>query len=481
MAMNTEFLKAQNIDLTTSTLPKDLKSEWLAEIDKQLVAAEEAESGLSYVSACGTEEARKLIGSYYTPIDVARFFWCEFFDFWGIQSPAQAERFLRTHKFVEPSVGAGALFFALLEKLASAGAPPELLAIIDAEFVDINDEALKFVRERIGQLENAWGLRFANLRFIHQDFRDVKFDTSDKPRIFFGNPPFVTNPRGASRWKNLFADFVEVSLSAAGPDGAVHYILPLSLAFSRDYQDLRRILRERRARIQLSHFDNIPDTLFKSGKPLHTNTNKANSQRCTLLSVVPGSEFKVVSTPLLRWSKGQRSDVLGKSPQYFDVSAYAFDDQFPRPRNERVLHYLEQCKKAPRLGSLIERGGSQSVLVAGVARNYIGIRATPGSGVHDLQFDSKDDALKAIAIISSDLFFDYWLSVGDGFHLTKSNILEFPVHSALQQTLSARLPEFHKTWRNRKKYQKSKLNSGHETKSYDFSDAFPSLYISRVF
>lgn len=446
-----------------------------------MIAAEEAESGLSYISSCGTEEARKLIGSYYTPIDVARFFWNEFFRLADIKTPNQARQFILSHKFVEPSVGAGALFFALLEKLASLGVPPELLTAIDAEFVDINNEALNFVRGRIGQLEETWGLQFSSLKFTNQDFRDVHFETSGKARIFFGNPPFVANRRNTSRWKNLFADFVDVSLRVAGSNGSVHYILPLSIAFSRDYQELRKGLRERRAKIQLSHFDNIPDTLFKSGKPLHKNTNKANSQRCTILSVVPDEKTSILSTPLLRWSKAERPEVLGTSPHYFDVSSYAFDDQIPRPRSERILHYLKHSSEAPSLGSFIDSKGKHSVMVAGVARNYIGIRTSGGKGIHDLRFCSKDYALKMAAIISSDLFFDYWLSIGDGFHLTKSNILEFPVHPAIEQTLSARLSDLQKVWRSRRRYQKSKLNSGHETKSYDFTEAFPSLYISRVF
>ena len=361
------------------------------------------------------------------------------------------------------------------------GLSPELVATVDIEFIEINESALAFVKDRMDELQGKWDVRFKNVRFLNQDFRDVAFKRSRKPRVFFGNPPFVTNGRGVSRWKNLFADFLEISLQVAGPRGAVQYILPFSIAFSRDYQDLRDILRGRPSKIRLSHFDNIPDTLFKFGKPLHSNTNKANSQRCTILSVVPGENLSISSTPLLRWTKAERSTILGRSPLYYDVTAYGFDDQIPRPCDERILQYLEQSLEAPRLRNLMDKKGRHSVFVANVARNFIGIRDKPGTGTHDLRFRVRDDAHKALAVISSDLFFHYWLSIGDGFHVTKSNLLDFPIHPALQKMLAGRLPALRKTWRKRKSYLKTKLNSGRETRSYDFSGSFDSLYLSRPY
>jgi hypothetical protein len=303
---------------------------------------------------------------------------------------------------------------------------------------------------------------------------------SSKPIVLFGNPPFVSNERGSSRWKNLFADFLDDSLRMAGQSGAVQFILPLSVAFSRDYTDLRRVFRDRGCRIVLSSFDNIPDTLFKSGKPKHENSNKANSQRCTILTITPADKLEILSTKLHRWAKAQREHLLSVSPTYVDVTDYSFDNQIPRPQNERILHYLALASDAPRLSDLVTEGGAHSLFIAGVARNYIGVRDHSGNGTHELRFRTRSDFFKVLHLISSDLFFDYWLSVGDGFHLTRSNIRNFPLHGALAKGLESRLTEERKIWTQRENYKKSKLNSGRELYSYDFSGAFSSLYLARI-
>lgn len=444
------------------------------------MAAEEAERDLSYTSECESEEARKLLGSYYTPSDVARYFWKEFFSVNELAIQDDIPRYLSRHKFVEPSAGAGALFFALLEKLALFGIPPQTLASIDIDLVDINEDALNFIRGQISCLEERWGVTFENISLIHDDFRDWVPRKSPKPVVLFGNPPFVSNERGTSRWKNLFADFLEDSLRMAGPSGAIQFILPLSISFSRDYTVLRQMLRDRNCRIALSSFDNIPDTLFKSGKPKHDNTNKANSQRCTILTVAPADKLKILSTKLHRWAKAQRENLLSVSPTYFDVTGYAFDNQIPRPQNERILHYLELASDAPCLNDLVADDGTHCLFIAGVARNYIGVRDHTGNGTHELRFKTRRDFSKALHLISSDLFFDYWLSVGDGFHLTRSNIRNFPLHDALSKSLESRLTEARKIWAQRETYKKSKLNSGRELHSYDFSRAFSSLYLARI-
>lgn len=417
------------------------------------------------------------MGSYYTPVDVARFFWAEFFPQAGITDAASARAYLETHHFIEPSVGAGALFFALLERFALMGLTPETLSRISADLVDLNDRALGFVRSEVSSLEASWGVRFAKLNCVHGDFRQFRPSHADRPSVLFGNPPFVSNGPGTSKWKNLFADFLEIALRESKEGGAVQFVLPLSVAFSKDYRELRGMLRDHKRAIVLSSFDNIPDTLFKSGKPLHGNTNKANSQRCSILGVFPSGAHRVLSTRLHRWARAERASILGSPPKYMDVTSYGFDDQFPRPANERILDYLDVSNGGGRLGDMVARDGGHRLHVAGVARNYIGIRDVSGSGVHDLGFARRGDFYGALQILGSDLFLDYWLSVGDGFHLTKANLLNFPLHPVLVGVIRSRQRKAENVWRMRGKYEKTKLNAGRETKSFDFSKAFDSLYI----
>ncbi len=454
---------------------EDLRSEWQARLNDLLSEVENAETEFSYTSQDESENDRKLSGSYYTPIDVARYFWNEFFAIADLSDFPKALAFVRHNTLVEPSVGSGILFFSLLCKFAELGLLPKHLAGLRVILVDINEQVLGFVQEKVGQLEGTFGVQFSNVSYVQSDFRRLVFPQSPAP-IFFGNPPFVSNEKGTSRWRNLFADFLEHSLNSAGRNGSVHFILPISIAFSRNYVDLRRKFQDHPRRVSLSHFDNIPDTLFKAGKPRHYNTNRANSQRCSIVTIRPSPEPKVLSTKLHRWSKKDRQKLLSCSPRYFDVTDFGFDDQIPRPCGSQILCYLRYAETGTRLGNLLDSHGEFPLYVAGVARNFLGIRESEGPGVHGLRFIRNDDRLRALLLLASDLYFEYWRTIGDGFHVTKQNIHGFPIHRDLWRQLESRVEYGRDLWANRRRYLKSKLNSRVKVRSYDFSHAVPSLF-----
>lgn len=452
-----------------------LCASWVNQIIAVQQGAEEAEAKLSYISSCKSEHERKKLGSYYTPTDVADFFWRELFAQNEVLGGDDALSFLSKHHFVEPAAGAGALIFALFKRFLTLGVTAEQLAEIELSIVDVNTNALAFVEKQLEVLAGAWDVSFKRVQLVRDDFLSADLNTGFKPYFFFGNPPFVANEKGRSPWKNIYADFLEKALTHVGREGGVHFIVPLSVAFSRDYSALRTMITDTHGTVCLSNFDNIPDTLFKSGKPSHTNTNKANSQRCTILTVLPGRPKKLLATPLLRWSKKDRADLLSRSPEYVDVSDYSFDRQFPRPESKAVMDYLDLAAGSPTLGSIISKTGRHKLFVAGVARNYVSLREGPGNGVHALGFESDEDFLLGLGVLSSDLFLSYWLSIGDGFHLTKGNIFNFPLHDALVRECQRNVPALRSTWKTRQRFQKGKLNSGRMTKSFDLRDAVPSL------
>jgi hypothetical protein len=344
-----------------------------------------------------------------------------------------------------------------------------------ADLIDINSQALEFVRLQINVLELKWGVRFRGIRLLNSDFFSYDLRRRRGAPVFFGNPPFVANEKNASKWKNLFADFLEHSLSLPRTPAHFQFILPLSILFSRDYVKLRRMLRESKLELSASSYDNIPDTLFKAGKPKNTNTNKANSQRCTIISAVPTQKPRLFSSKLHRWTKAERLSLLASVPAFEDVTLYTLDDQILRPANPLIASYLQSASSERRFDSLIGTSERLRLFVAPVARNYIGVRDTGAENCNVFCFDDEESFLAALGIISSKLFFDYWLSVGDGFHLTKSNILSFPVTDRLYETVKLHRDEVRKYWQHRRRFEKVKLNNGKETRSFDFSEVAPRL------
>ena len=109
---NIEYPTALTSNLAMNSSPGGLKPDWLARLQEVQEGAEQEEKELTYLSSWGVEKDRKRTGSDYTPVDVATYFWNEFFFLNDLDSPNDTLQFFRARKFVEPSVGAGTLFLA---------------------------------------------------------------------------------------------------------------------------------------------------------------------------------------------------------------------------------------------------------------------------------------------------------------------------------------------------------------------------------
>lgn len=454
----------ENILLSGQSLSRAAKSL----LDQILHQAEKDEKDLAYCTPCRSEQARKQSGSYYTPVDVARFFWSQYFDAAGICDSKQAVKFVRQHRLIEPSCGSGVLVYSLLAKLLDLGVPVEVMRDLDLHMVDLNLSALQYAKRNFMAINDALGADYFTPFFEHTDFLSYAPVKSKRRIVFFGNPPFVSNPRG-SAWKNTYADFVDRCLEFNSPLATLHFILPLSISFSRDYRLLREKMRAERYLVFASHFDNIPDALFKSGKPHNSNTNKANSQRCTIVTAFSGTEHGLYSSPLHRWNAAYRATLLSGRIKFYDVTNYRLSDQFIRPSSEAIALYLQDKNLSHKLGDLLDEQGTHKIFVASVARNYISIRSEAYSGTHEFALRTQRDFYRFLAIITSDVFFQYWQSVGDGFHVTRSNVLDFPVSDSLSTLVDASVSQIKAMWSHRRQFQKKKLNSGRIVHSYDFS------------
>lgn len=401
-------------------------------------------------------------------------FWREYEGFHNLSDLPAWRRHLQRYRFVEPSVGAGVFLFGLLEHLARRGASVEDIALLKFAGVDLNAAALEFVRRQLALLVSKAGFDLAGVTLHLGDFLSFEASPSDCVS-YVGNPPYVRNPAG-SRWRNIYADFIERMLDAPTKARALSLIVPLSVAFSRDYAQLRSRM-DPMVGLRLEAFDNIPDCLFSAGKPGNSNTNKANSQRCVILSAREDGARLRQATELRRWSRGMRRSALESGPLYHDFVDYNFDDQWPRPSSDWILPYLSAAHAAPRVRDLVAPG-PYGLGVASVARNFIGLRdlqPRAGAGSIQLTFATERDFAVAFQILASPIFYEWWRSVGDGFHVTRSDVLSFPILPRLRSACLARTAFAIAGWKNRSMFERSKLNAGREVRSYDFRGLFDGL------
>lgn len=456
----------------TRSKPRKAQSNWVCLIDQAIMAAEAAELELSRQGGIDPSQQRKASGSYYTPADVAGHFWGLFFRHHHIHDLSSLLAFVASNDLVEPSAGSGMFVFSFLKKAALLGGTPECLAGLRFHVVDINLTALRFFSEHLREIESAVGVNFDGIGLAQDDFLRWAKMTTIPDTIFVGNPPFVTNARGA-RWRNLYADFVEAMLSYGSVKG-VSLVVPLSVCFSRDYTDLRAMIRAAGMGVSTSSYDNIPDSLFKAGKPDSTNTNRANSQRCTILNIGGPDPALREASPLLNWSSAERATFLSTTPVFRAFSDEDPSKQIPRPATDMLADYMRGAVGSQPLRVFLSKIGRPAFAIGGVARNYIGIRDfdASGPGCIPIKTNSKETRALVLQVLSSNLFYDYWRTYGDGFHVTVDLIERFPVTAALAEHCSRNQAVAHRVWADRAAYAKEKLNSGRVIRSYDFRATF---------
>lgn len=398
-----------------------------------------------------------------------------FFRFHKIENVDDFRGFISVNHLVEPSAGSGIFLFTFFRQALKLGLGINELASIQFSIVDINFTALNFVKHKLRELEAEIGFSADGIGFVQNDFINWIAATTFENVVFVGNPPYVSNPSG-SKWRNLYADFVDTMLSYPARSISLSLILPISICFSRYYAGLRKMMLDARIGISIASYDNIPNALFKSGKPESKNSNKSNSQRCVVIHAGGPDQELRETTALLRWKAADRAKFLKTVPVHHDFSQYVFDDQFPRFVNGSMSSYLNQSHDLT-IGDLICPSASPRFSVAGAARNFIGIRnySPDALGVVTIRPISKNAELILLQIIGSPVFSDYWRSLGDGFHVTKKNVYQFPISNDLMNKCEQNLETAARVWRGRKKFQKSKLNCGRVIETYDFTDAFDYL------
>lgn len=228
------------------------------------------------------------------------------------------------------------------------------------------------------------------------------------------------------------------------------------------------MIRSRNYSVYASHFDNMPDTLFKSGKPQSKNSN---SQRCTIITACLSHEQRIFSTKLYRWRAGERAALLSSIPHYEDVTKFLMNDQFIRPASPEIVHYLQNKHFDYLLGDIVQDRGEYVLYIGSSARNYISVRREGDSWTHKFSFDKERDFYRFLGIVISDVFMDYWLTVGSGFNVTKGNILCFPVSEEFDRLIRSSILEIKSLWERRGSLEKTKMNAGKVIRSYDFSRA----------
>jgi hypothetical protein len=189
---------------------------------------------------------------------------------------------------------------------------------------------------------------------------------------------------------DIYAEFVDSAVDLASLNGgAVGFVIPLSLSFSRDFEMLRRKISNLAGEKFFFNFDNIPGSLFNSGKPDSENTNKANSQRVSIFSYCAKEKSGIFSSKLLSWHRHERAEVLSRLPETVKVNPFGPRAIIPKPQNS-TLNKLIADSEYNISDFIVSEHAPKSypLYFCTTARNFLSVGLDPfrSSGISNISF-----------------------------------------------------------------------------------------------
>ncbi|MBC2660647.1 Eco57I restriction-modification methylase domain-containing protein [Novosphingobium flavum] len=250
-----------------------------------------------------------------------------------------------------------------------------------------------------------------------------------------GNPPYIASNKvgylskleQGERFPDIYAYILLRAQDLTAKEGRCGMIVPLSLTFSEDFSALRDRLR---GSAWYSSFDNIPAAVFTGV-----------SQRCTIwISSPNGTDVHVA--PMYRWRSAAR-------PHLVDTITFTQLNNLtpgirgiPKVASTGSLTTLnaicDLTRKRQREIFASGRVGGARLGFSQAARNFVSVfrqdppcldansfRPIASSEIGGLKLVSEELAYASKAALLGELYFSFWLSQGDGFHVTVGVIKDY--------------------------------------------------------
>ena len=246
--------------------------------------------------------------------------------------------------------------------------------------------------------------------------------------LFFNRGP-------ASGTGNLFGHFLVKATSLNQFGGSIGFIVPLSFSCGTSYEKTRKLIYQNYQLLNASHYSKRPNMLFSGIQQritIFVSRNKGNYLRCL-----------VNSSKLWRWKKEDQEMVV-------QVPNLAFVDTInsgviPKVSTEIGAAIYRHIKIAPKnLGELFIRSKSNEYVAYyhNVAMYWVkGYDFPPyfkrenetlsstSSTLRELYFEKSYDKNIFLLLINSSLFYYWWITQSDEFHVLVSEIGSFGLHN----------------------------------------------------
>lgn len=266
--------------------------------------------------------------------------------------------------------------------------------------------------------------------------------------VIIGNPPYLEyskvkrsyalHYREEKSCGNLYAAVIERSLALCHPEKSyLGLIVPISICSGERFASLRQTLFHTTSTLWLANFEIFPCRLF------------ANAfQRVSIVLAArhePGARATLQVTKTHRWFAEERSHLL-QCLLYTKVESSASSLTFPKSASlhqEHIVHKMLQKACGTKIATFLHPTKTGHFVYYQEATNYWtkavccipyyrknGEIMTPSHG-RFLFFEQERTARIVMALMNSSLFYIWFTTYADGFHLSHTLVKAFPISTPL--------------------------------------------------
>ncbi|MBU3134402.1 N-6 DNA methylase [Clostridium gasigenes] len=417
------------------------------------------------------ESIRKNKGVYYTPNEVVQFILANSIKLtYGKLKPENIhdgtlneipyQSFCTKKTVFDPTCGAGEYLLAALElKLDLLDAytgdvTKEVLTKTVSTILgnDINIESVIITEIRLFLCAlNRYGIKkckglaaVMNQGFKSYDFVTQKPDVNVKYHIIVGNPPYVEDFKsGLSpelKYGNIYANVLKNAAEHLASNGSMGFIIPLSYIATPRMQKIRDDLFNVVTEQYILSYADRPDCLF----------NSVHQKLCILIGKSKKTSKRIYTGNYQYWYKEERGKLFEQTQVI--KNNYSTDGFIPKlGTNNDSNIYKKVINSDDRVSVYaISRTGTECVYVN--RRETFWMKAFRIPHIHPeykvFSFETSGEADYCYCLINSSLFWWYWISTSDCWHVSKElngfmapKIKEYAVATRLAQSLGKRLED----------------------------------------
>jgi len=308
--------------------------------------------------------------------------------------------------------------------------------------LDLRARLDKLRRELDGYLAGEYGVKesdrkqFQSWRHSHQPFHWVAefysimraggFD------VIIGNPPYVELSDVARTYSiknlqlketgNLYSVFVERFTALLCSEGRIGVIVPISSVTTPRMAALMTLVTETYSPLLISNFAVRPGKLFVGAD---MNLTIIIGQKCRKATC------DVLTTSYNRWSSEARP-FLFPTLTYYPSTFSHESSSIIKVGSRAAASIIEQLKSHQILGSFRTEHSGDLVYYHSGGRYFRKCLPEQLSNEYKELKLQKGFGKAAIAALSSSLYYFYWISISDCYHVTKRDVDLFPLPPALK-------------------------------------------------